>query len=329
MTGKPGADTGAAAAVVLAAAVLRGERRAVARLASIVENRWAGWLDAMEHLHPHCGRARVIGITGAPGTGKSSLTSALTQVLADRGHKAAVVAIDPSSPLSGGAVLGDRIRMTKLAEAGVFIRSLATRGAMGGLCQAARDVARLLDAAGYDVVLIETVGVGQDEVDVTNLAETVVVVCTPGQGDRIQAIKAGIMEIADVFVVNKSDRPGADDTVAELQQMLRTRADPELRDLPILRTAAVSGEGVAALADTLLSRGSPPPAIRLSTGQLVDEAMLLLRPMVQEALEQMPEFVRANPYTMFRAIIPRLSFPAADAEWPNDRRGDVPDGNSG
>ncbi len=204
--------------------------------------------DIARALTPYTGRARVVGLTGPPGVGKSTSTSALLTALRGDGLRVGVLAIDPSSPFSGGALLGDRIRMTEHAtDPGVFIRSMATRGHLGGLSWATPQAVRVLDAAGFDVVLIETVGVGQSEVDVVKLADTTVVLLAPGMGDGIQAAKAGVLEIADVFVVNKADRDGADATVHDLKQMIslarRELRGPSWRQ-PIVRTVAAKGEGV-------------------------------------------------------------------------------------
>ncbi|MCK6577934.1 MAG: methylmalonyl Co-A mutase-associated GTPase MeaB [Anaerolineae bacterium] len=202
-------------------AILRGERRAVARLLTSVENGREGVDETLAALFPHTGRAWVIGVTGSPGTGKSTLVNALTQAYRRQGHQVGILAVDPTSPFTGGAILGDRIRMRDLAgDVGVFIRSMATRGSLGGLSKATRDAARVLDAAGFDIILIETVGAGQNEVDIVRAAHTTLVVEAPGMGDEVQAIKAGILEIADVLVVNKADRPGAAQTVRALRTML-------------------------------------------------------------------------------------------------------------
>ncbi|MBN9744483.1 MULTISPECIES: methylmalonyl Co-A mutase-associated GTPase MeaB [unclassified Amycolatopsis] len=225
-----------------------GQPRAVARLISLVEDSSPRVADIARALTPYTGRARVVGLTGPPGVGKSTSTSALLTALRGEGLRVGVLAIDPSSPFSGGALLGDRIRMTEHAtDPGVFIRSMATRGHLGGLSWATPQAVRVLDAAGFDVVLIETVGVGQSEVDVVKLADTTVVLLAPGMGDGIQAAKAGVLEIADVFVVNKADRDGADATVHDLKQMIslarRELRGPSWRQ-PIVRTVAAKGEGV-------------------------------------------------------------------------------------
>lgn len=212
---------------VLASRVLAGEPRAIARLMRNIDDRVPGHRESLRALYPATGKAHILGITGNPGVGKSTLVDRLIEAVRGEGRKVGVVAVDPSSPLSGGAILGDRIRMQRHAlDDGVFIRSLATRGHLGGLSRSTSDVVRVLDAAGYDVVLIETVGVGQDEVEVTRVAHTTVVVVAPGLGDEIQAIKAGVLEVADVFVVNKADRDGAMNTVRDLEAMILMRGEP-------------------------------------------------------------------------------------------------------
>jgi len=236
---------------------LAREPRAVARLISLVEDASPRLREVAAALAPKTGRARVIGLTGPPGVGKSTTTSALVAAYRAQGNRVGVLAIDPSSPFSGGALLGDRIRMGEHAtDPDVFIRSMATRGHLGGLAWATPQALRVLDAAGYDIVLIETVGVGQSEVDVVALADTTVVLLAPGMGDGIQAAKAGILEVADVFVVNKADRDGADTTVRELKHMI-SLGRREIRGahwrMPVVKTVASRGEGtdevLAALAD--------------------------------------------------------------------------------
>ncbi|SDX59598.1 LAO/AO transport system kinase [Amycolatopsis xylanica] len=225
-----------------------GQARAIARLISLVEDAHPRLREVAAALTPFTGRAQIVGLTGPPGVGKSTSTSALLTALRKQGKRVGVLAIDPSSPFSGGALLGDRIRMTEHAvDPGVFIRSMATRGHLGGLAWATPQAVRVLDAAGFDVVLIETVGVGQSEVDVVKLADTTVVLLAPGMGDGIQAAKAGVLEIADLFVVNKADREGADATIHDLKQMIslsrREIRGPSWRQ-PILPTVASRGEGV-------------------------------------------------------------------------------------
>ncbi|MBN9794689.1 methylmalonyl Co-A mutase-associated GTPase MeaB [Pseudonocardia sp. TMWB2A] len=232
----------------------RGEQLAVARLISMVENAGPQLREVSAALSPHTGRAHVVGLTGSPGVGKSTSTSALVTELRTRGRRVGVLAVDPSSPFSGGALLGDRVRMGDHADDdGVFIRSMATRGHLGGLSWATPQALRVLDAAGCDVVLIETVGVGQSEVEIVGLADSTVVLLAPGMGDGIQAAKAGILEIGDVFVVNKADREGARRTVRELRNMLhlRTPDGAEPWEPPVLSTVASRSEGIGAVADAL------------------------------------------------------------------------------
>jgi LAO/AO transport system kinase len=226
----------------------RGEQLAVARLISLVEDDGPGLREVAQALAPHTGRAHVVGVTGPPGVGKSTSTSALVAALRAQDRRVGVLAVDPSSPFSGGALLGDRVRMGEHAtDEGVFIRSMATRGQLGGLAWSTPQALRVLDAAGCDVVLVETVGVGQSEVEVVGLADTTVVLLAPGMGDGIQAAKAGILEVADVFVVNKADREGAAQTVRDLRHMLTLGEQPAPGgwERPVVRTVAVRGEGVA------------------------------------------------------------------------------------
>ncbi len=205
----------------LARSVLANEPRAVARAMRMVDDRAPGSRELLQELWPHTGKAWVLGVTGSPGVGKSTLCDQLIAAYRARGDRVGVVAVDPTSPYTGGAILGDRIRMSRHAtDAGVFIRSLATRGHMGGLSRSARDVARVLDAAGWGIVVVETVGVGQDELDIARTAHSTLVVVVPGLGDEVQAIKAGILECADAFAVNKADREGADAAVRDLQLMI-------------------------------------------------------------------------------------------------------------
>jgi len=224
-----------------------GDKRSTARLLTIVENDEPGAAAVLRALYPATGHAEIVGITGPPGGGKSTLVNRLAGAYRERAGKVAIVAVDPSSPFSGGAILGDRIRMReRFLDEGIFIRSMATRGHAGGLARASARVVNVLDALGTDVVLVETVGVGQEEVDVARVADTVCLVTVPGLGDDIQAIKAGVLEIADVLVVNKADRPGADETARDLAQMLSLAKDKPWKP-PIVRTSAQTGEGVANL----------------------------------------------------------------------------------
>jgi LAO/AO transport system kinase len=235
----------------LVARARSGHKRSIARLVSVIENEEPGAAEAMRALYPETGRAQIVGITGPPGGGKSTLVNRLAGVYRERAARVAIVAVDPSSPFSGGAILGDRIRMReRFLDDGIFIRSMASRGHAGGLARATARVVNVLDALGTDVVLVETVGVGQEEVDVIRVVDTVCLVTVPGLGDDIQAIKAGILEIADVLVVNKADRPGADETARDLTQMLSLAKDRPWKT-PIVRTSAQSGEGLPQLVDAI------------------------------------------------------------------------------
>ena len=230
---------------------LNGERRALARVISRVENETAEGREYLRQLFPHSGKAHIVGITGGAGSGKSTLTGALAGEYRKRGKTIGIVAVDPSSPFTHGAILGDRIRMQDLAlDPGVYVRSMASRGALGGLAPTIADVVGVMDAFGFDYVLIETVGAGQDEVEIAGTALTTLLVNNPGTGDDIQALKAGIIEIADVLVVNKADHPGADVLVSQLQALLAL-SPPGSRRPPILKTIAIKGEGMEKLADAI------------------------------------------------------------------------------
>ncbi|HKH64844.1 MAG TPA: methylmalonyl Co-A mutase-associated GTPase MeaB [Solirubrobacterales bacterium] len=229
--------------------LLAGEKRALARAITLIESDDpAGW-ELVREVYPRTGKARIIGFTGPPGVGKSTLIGALTGELRKAEREVAVLSIDPSSPFTRGALLGDRIRLTDhFLDPGVFIRSMASRGALGGLSEAALQVALIMDAAGKDDVLIETVGVGQAEIDIVDHADTIVLALMPGSGDSIQALKAGVMEIPDVIVVNKADHPMTDTMVREVRGVLALSQDPEGWKVPILRTEAARGEGIEELA---------------------------------------------------------------------------------
>lgn len=245
---------------------LKGNRRAIARLISHIEDEIPGAREALAALYPHTGRAYIVGVTGAPGTGKSTLVNELAKAYRRRDppRTVGVIAVDPTSPFSGGAILGDRIRMRDLAgDAGIFVRSMATRGSLGGLARATADAIKVLDAAGYEMIFVETVGAGQAEVEIAKTAYTTIVVEAPGLGDEIQALKAGIMEIADIFAVNKADREGADHTVTAIQMMLdlnhashvggqalRSGSGQAWRP-PVCKTIAVRGEGVPDLVQAI------------------------------------------------------------------------------
>ncbi len=231
--------------------LVRGEPRALARAITAVESDSKEAVGILAGIQSHLGNARIVGITGPPGAGKSTLTDAIITELRRRGKRVAVLAVDPSSPFSGGALLGDRIRILGHAEdEGVFVRSVASRGHLGGLFRNVAGVLQVMDASGPDVIIVETVGAGQSEVDVIRFTEITVVVCVPGLGDDIQAMKAGILEIADILVVNKSDQPHAEDTVRELRGMLRLR-DPRRGTAVVMSTTATTGRGVPELVDLL------------------------------------------------------------------------------
>jgi LAO/AO transport system kinase len=294
---------------------LSGEPRDLARLITRVENRMPGWRAALKALYPHTGRARVLGITGAPGAGKSSLTNQLATRLVERGHRVGIIAVDPSSPFSGGALLGDRLRMRDVATTPeVFIRSMATRGSLGGLCQGARDVARVLDAAGYDLVLIETVGVGQDEIEIVKAADVVVVVCMPGQGDGVQALKAGIMEIADVYVVNKADRDGADQVAADLGAMLALAGEERETGEMVFRTNALTGDGVDALIERLLERaaGAAPSPERADQRAREEILLLVEREIARRVRVRLSDDARLA--SAVKSVVARQSDPYSEAE---------------
>jgi LAO/AO transport system kinase len=227
--------------------LLQGDRRAAARAITLIENDSSEKKEILKDLHPYTGRAYLVGLTGSPGAGKSTLTDRLIDELRNQGKKVGIIAVDPTSPFTGGAILGDRVRMGKHAlDPGVFIRSMGTRGSLGGLARATREAVRVLDAFGCDVILIETVGVGQSELDIMHVADTTVVVLHPGAGDHIQSMKAGIMEIADIFVVNKADLPGAEKTVQVVIQMLDLVHDFEFRP-PVLKVVARDNMGIREL----------------------------------------------------------------------------------
>jgi LAO/AO transport system kinase len=265
--------------------VRKGNLRALARMITRIENRDPGWKEGMKAIYPHTGETLVFGITGAPGAGKSTLTNRIAQGLVAQGYQVGIIAVDPSSPFSGGALLGDRLRMQDIATVkGIFIRSMATRGTLGGLCQGARDVIRIMDAFGKDIVLIETVGVGQDEIEVVRAADLVIVVSVPGLGDGIQTLKAGIMEIADLFVVNKADRDGADEVVSDIQAMLELSQDGQESVPPVLKTSAVTGEGIEELVSTLV--GFKADTKRLARDESVRVREEILTLMEQELFHQ-------------------------------------------
>ncbi|HEX9035621.1 MAG TPA: methylmalonyl Co-A mutase-associated GTPase MeaB [Ktedonobacterales bacterium] len=280
--------------------LLAGDRRALARAVTLIENRAPEARAMLARLHAHGGKAHIVGFTGSPGAGKSTLVTQLARELRKRGQRIGVIAVDPSSPFTGGAILGDRIRMQELAgDPNVFIRSMASRGGVGGLAAATRDATRALDAAGFDTIIIETVGAGQAEVEIVRAAQSVVVVTVPGMGDDIQAIKAGILEIADIFVVNKADRPDADRAAAELRMLLsldERRIERAWR-VPILKAVATTGEGVPELADKLAAHLE---SLR-ETGQLAARGG-------RQAQSEMLALLH-------QALIERISHTIGDEEW--------------
>jgi len=232
--------------------ILAGDRRAIARAISAVENGEAAGVELLKRLFAKAGRAQVIGITGSPGAGKSTLVEKLAGDYRRSRARVGIIAVDPTSPFSGGAILGDRIRMQSLArDEGVYIRSMATRGYLGGLARTTHDVVTILDAAGCDVVLIETVGVGQDEVEVARLADATALLLVPGMGDDVQTFKAGVMEIADLFIINKADRPGAERVEQEVAAMLSIVARDDAWRPPVVKTVATTGEGIPAVRQAL------------------------------------------------------------------------------
>jgi LAO/AO transport system kinase len=319
--------------------ILKGDRLELARLLTKVENEDPSGFEALSDLYPHTGRAHRIGITGAPGTGKSSLVNRLALHLRHNGWseqakrkqlKIAIVAVDPSSPFSGGAFLGDRIRMRDIfGDPGIFIRSMASRGALGGLARATADMVEVLDAAGFDAILIETVGAGQAEVDIAKMAHTVVVVDAPGLGDDVQAIKAGILEIADILVVNKADLPGAENTMRSLQLVLELASntsrgpaadgDPSDREAsrqswtpPVLMTVATSGEGIPDLVQAIQShrdylQRSGEFAARERSRVRAEMSSLLREYLLEGFIDRQPEgsFEAAVDAVLERKLAPR------------------------
>src|SRR2546421_7506913 len=285
--------------------LLSGDRRALARMVTLIENEVPAARRYLAELHRYAGKAHIVGVTGAPGAGKSTLVTHLVRELRRRDAKVGVVAIDPTSPFTGGAILGDRIRMMELSgDPQVFIRSMASRGSLGGLAASTRDVVRAMDAAGYNPIIIETVGPGQAEVEVMRTAQTVLVVSAPGMGDDIQAIKAGILEIADIFAVTKADKPGADQTLAELAMLLSLDPTRRLHDkalpywrIPVLKTAAIRDQGIPQVID----------AIRQHYDYLVESSMLANR-----AQRQGPSQIQA---LVLHAVVNALKAETTEDEW--------------
>jgi LAO/AO transport system kinase len=312
--------------------VLSGDRRALARLVTLIENEAPEAHHYLARLYPQSGHAQIIGVTGSPGAGKSTLVMQLARELRHRDLRIGIVAVDPSSPFTGGAILGDRIRMQELAgDPHVFIRSMASRGNLGGLAAATRDVVRALDAAGFQIVIIETVGAGQAEVEIVRAAHTVLVVMAPGMGDDIQALKAGILEIADIFVVNKADRPGADQTAAELRMLLSLAGKqpklPGVWRVPIVKTSAMQGEGIVELVDAVMQHraflGESGQLAQRNQRQVQSEVLALLqhalaqrlkREVSDEEWRQLIDAVierQANPYEVADALARRIGLDAS------------------
>jgi LAO/AO transport system kinase len=294
--------------------ILSGDTRAVARAISIVELEGSESGHLISLLHAHTGHATVVGVTGPPGVGKSCLVDRLTRLWRDARRKVAVLAVDPTSPFTGGALLGDRIRMNRRTlDSGVFFRSMATRGHLGGLAPTTQDAVSILDAAGFDVVVIETVGVGQGEVDISRTAHMSVVVVAPGAGDDVQAIKAGVMEIADVFVVNKSDRDGADRTASEIEAMLMLGSSKSDSERPaVIRTSVVNGDGIdkleAAISDLVERVGDDDMRARTRARARVEEILrrrigvaLAETTILEDALERIVSR-EIDPYTASESV---------------------------
>jgi LAO/AO transport system kinase len=306
--------------------IAAGRTRALAQAITLIESHDERAVRLLAELYPRTGSARILGITGSPGAGKSTLVAAMAKHYRAQGKRVGIIAVDPTSPFTGGAILGDRIRMAELyTDKGVFIRSMATRGFLGGLAKATNDVVDVLDAAGFDVVLVETVGVGQDEVEVVRTVQTNLVVLVPGMGDDIQAIKAGIMEIGDVFVVNKADRPGADKTVTEVTMMMSLVEEHGDWVPPIVKTVASKNEGIRELDDAIVKhydylaasgeldrRNRDRVRIRIET-QLKESFMerVIGTTIGRDAYENLLEDVlrkRNNPHDAAESVLTRVKF---------------------
>jgi len=301
-----------------------GDARALARAISTVENRKPGWADLLKALFPETGKARILGLTGAPGAGKSTLVDQLAKHYRKENRTIGIIAVDPTSPYSGGAILGDRIRMQDhFSDPGIYIRSMATRGSLGGLARATADVAAVLDASGRDLIMIETVGVGQDEIDVVRVADITVVILVPGMGDDIQSIKAGIMEIADIFVINKSDREGAERVEREIRALQSLAVRTDHWTPPIIKTVASEGKGTGELAaavaeyETHLLKGNfalqhkaqkwEQRLVEMLREALLDKArQQLVDDNVARYAEEIAEH-RRDPYSLVEEIVGKLA----------------------
>jgi LAO/AO transport system kinase len=310
--------------------ILEGNRRAIARLISQLENNHPAALDILVELYPHTGQAYLVGVTGAPGTGKSTLVNEMVKLYRSQDQSVAVLSIDPTSPFTGGAILGDRIRLKDLAgDSGIFIRSMATRGSLGGLARAAADSIKVFDAAGFEIIIIETVGVGQAEVEIARLAHSVIVVDVPGLGDDVQAIKAGLLEIADIFVVNKADRDGVDRTVAALKMMLDLNRDGPAKPIlhhgvllevssppqapaaethwqpPICKTIATTGVGV----DTVIEALAQHRTYQQSSGLLAQREQTRLMFEIEQILKErlLAGLMSKLSQTQFNAILTQVT----------------------
>jgi LAO/AO transport system kinase len=300
-----------------------GDPRALARAISTVENRNPGWSELLKALFPHSGRARILGLTGSPGAGKSTLVDQLAKYYRKEKKTVGIIAVDPTSPYSGGAILGDRIRMQDhFSDAGIYIRSMATRGSLGGLARATADVTTVLDASGRDLIMIETVGVGQDEIDIVRLADITVVILVPGMGDDVQTIKAGIMEIADIFVINKSDREGAERVEREIRAMQTLAIRGDRWTPPIVKTVASEGVGIKELAAAIGEYEAHLKKENLELKRNIHNWQERLVEMLRDALldrardqmsdgkaaqyaEQVAEHKR-DPYTLIEEIVKKL-----------------------